>query len=507
MYDLLIIGGGINGAGIARDAAGRGLKVLLCEKGDLASGTSSSSSKLVHGGLRYLETYEFGLVRQALAEREVLLRIAPHIIWPLRFVLPVEEKMRAAWILRLGLFLYDHLAKRSLLPATQTLALRKCSQGAPLQDRLTTAFEYSDCWADDARLVVLNAVDAAERGATIATRTECMALARTEKYWVATLRAADGSSRQLKARIVINAAGPWVGVMLGKISPRRDRNSLRLVKGSHIVVKRLYEGEHAYILQAEDRRVVFVIPYEQDYTLIGTTEEEWSLSRGEPLISEAEVDYLCAAVNRSFKKHITPKDVVHSYAGVRPLFDDKNLSASVVTRDYVFDLDAANDRMAPALSIFGGKLTTYRRLAEQAITKLSPYLEKLAPNWTHITPLPGGGFSASHPAALIAQLTDQYPWVPFAQLARMAHAYGTRLSIILGAVCSLKELGRHFGAGLYENEVQYLCSTEFARTADDILWRRSKIGLHMNSDEKLELQAWLELRSGEGLPCGKEIEC
>ncbi len=492
MYDLLIIGGGINGAGIARDAAGRGLKVLLCEKHDLAGATSSSSSKLVHGGLRYLESYEFALVRQALAEREVLLNIAPHLIWPLRFVLPVEVGMRPAWVLRLGLFLYDHLAKRSLLPGTRTLALRECLQGEPLQDRLTTAFEYSDCWADDARLVVLNAVDAAERGATIATRTECIALARSEKCWAATLRAADGSSRLVEARIVVNAAGPWVGVLLGKISQSSDRNSLRLVKGSHIIVKRLYEGEHAYILQSADRRVVFAIPYEQDYTLIGTTEEEWSLSRGEARISDAEADYLCAAINHSFKRHITREDVIHSYAGVRPLFDDKNLSASVVTRDYVFDLDAPNDRMAPVLSIFGGKLTTYRRLAEQAITKLSPYFEKLAPNWTYAAPLPGGDFPASHPAALSDELSHQYPWVPPAQLKRMTQAYGTRVPPILGGAHSLSELGRHFGAGLYENEVRYLRNTEFAQTADDILWRRSKLGLHMKSNEKLELQTWIE---------------
>jgi glycerol-3-phosphate dehydrogenase len=490
MYDMLVIGGGINGAGIARDAAGRGLKVLLCEKDDLANATSSSSSKLVHGGLRYLESYEFRLVRESLAEREILLNLAPHIIWPLRLVLPVEKGMRTSCMLRIGFFLYDHLAKRSFLPGTKTLNLRSCLQGASLKEHLVKGFEYSDCWADDARLVVLNAVDASERGAKIMTRTECVTLNRLREHWVATLKSEGGTRHTIEARMVVNAAGPWVEKVLGQFGRTANTRKLRLVKGSHIVTQRLFEGEHAYIFQSPDGRVIFAIPYENDSTLIGTTEVDWSLDQGEVKISAQETEYLCETANRYFKQAITSEDVIWSYAGVRPLFDDQNESASVVTRDYVFDLDASNDSMAPALSIFGGKLTTYRKLAEQALDLMVPYFDTVGPAWTRNAPLPGGDFSARDPDALRRHYACLFPWLPDKQLTRMTQSYGTRLPKILLGAQSLDSLGQHFGGGLYEVEVAYLCDTEFAQNADDILWRRSKLGLRLNTVEQSALAAW-----------------
>jgi glycerol-3-phosphate dehydrogenase len=490
MYDLLIIGGGINGVGIARDAAGRGLKVMLCEKDDLASATSSASSKLVHGGLRYLESYEFRLVRESLGERETLLNIAPHLIWPLRFVLPIMPGMRPAWMLRIGLFLYDHLTKRSFLPGTKTLNLRASLQGAPLQERLRKGFEYSDCWADDARLTVLNAVDARERGADICTRTECVALNRAVDKWTATLRQPDGSTRTVDARIVVNAAGPWVEEILGKIGNRSNSQGVRLVKGSHIVTKRLFEGDHAYIFQSADGRVIFAIPYEHDYTLIGTTECDWSIEQGKPEISAAEIEYLCATASDYFKQPVAPSDVVWTYSGVRPLFDDKSESASVVTRDYVFDLDTGQGDLAPALSVFGGKLTTYRKLAEHAMDKMSACLPNRSDAWTKSAPLPGGDFSPQDRGALLAAHQAQFPWLPAHQIERMTQAYGTRLPRVIGEATSVERLGLHFGAGLYEAEVRYLRDVEFAQSADDIVWRRSKLGLRLSESERLALAGW-----------------
>jgi glycerol-3-phosphate dehydrogenase len=495
MYDLMVIGGGINGVGIARDAAGRGLKVLLCEKNDLASSTSSSSSKLIHGGLRYLESYEFRLVREALAERETLLKMAPHIIWPLRFVLPVEKGMRPAWMLRVGLFLYDHLARRAVLPGTKSLKLRNCLQGQPLQAHLTKGFEYSDCWADDARLVVLNAVDAAERGARIATRTECLSLDRSPEKWTATLRNSDGGIYAADARVVVNAAGPWVDDLLGKMGRRSNRGHIRLVKGSHIVTRKLFEGDHAYIFQSGDGRVIFAIPYEDDYTLIGTTEQNWSLNQGEVKISAEETRYLCDTINLYFAKAISPQDVVWSYAGVRPLFDDQNESASVVTRDYVFDLDDQNDRLAPVLSIFGGKLTTYRKLAQQAVDKLGPYFGQIGPAWTATAALPGGDFDPADIAGLRTRHAARWPWLSGQQIHRMTAAYGTRMDQVMGDAQSLDDLGYHFGAGLYEAEVHYLKTFEFAHSADDVLWRRSKLGLRMNAADQAALGAFPVLQN------------
>ncbi len=491
MYDLVVIGGGINGAGIARDAAGRGLKVLLCEKGDLASATSSASSKLIHGGLRYLESYEFRLVRESLGEREVLMQIAPHIIWPLRFVLPVDTGMRPAWMLRAGLFLYDNLAKRAVLPGTKTLKLRQCLQGAPLQARLTKGFEYSDCWADDGRLVVLNALDAAERGADIRTRTACVALRRQADHWNVTLRDEAGTEQRVQTRILINAAGPWVEEVLGLFGHKPNMRQLRLVKGSHIVTARLFEGDHAYIFQTPDGRIVFAIPYEHEYTLIGTTEVDWALGQGDAQISAEETDYLCAAVNRYFNAQISADDVIWSYSGVRPLFDDAHETASVVTRDYVFDLDDAGQDGAPLLSIYGGKLTTYRKLAAAALGKLRPWISKAGPEWTAQASLPGGDMARGRFDDFLAQAARNYPWLPAADLLRMARAYGARLGRIIGDAKSQSALGQHFGAGLYAAEVRYLTAHEFAHTADDILWRRSKLGLRMSADERTALSDWM----------------
>jgi len=478
MYDVLIIGGGINGVGIARDAAGRGLKVALCEKDDLASHTSSASSKLIHGGLRYLENYEFRLVRESLGERETLLRAAPHIIWPIRIVLPVEKGMRPTWMIRAGLFIYDHLAKRAVLPSTKTLNLHKAKQGESLKGHLRTGFEYSDCWADDARLVALNAMDASERGADIMTHTECVALDRSNTHWTARLRTKEGITETYKAKMVINAAGPWVEKILGIIGRIGNDSGIRLVKGSHIVTDKLY---HAYLFQNADGRVIFAMPYENEYTLIGTTEAKWELENGPVVISGEETDYLCSAVNEYFKKQITPSDVVWSYAGVRPLYDDNSESASVVTRDYVFNLD--EDGEAPILSIYGGKLTTYRKLSEHAMEKINHIFPSMSKAWTKDASLPGGDIVFDAVPQLKIELTQQYPWLDKNILHRMVDAYGTRTKIILSGKQSMDDLGQHYGAGLYEAEVSYLEKYEFAKSAEAILWRRSKIGLQMTPEQ------------------------
>jgi glycerol-3-phosphate dehydrogenase len=483
MYDILVIGGGINGVGIARDAAGRGLKVLLCEKNDLASHTSSASSKLIHGGLRYLENYEFRLVRESLGEREILLRAAPHVIWPLRIVLPVLDGMRPAWMIRIGLFIYDHLAKRAILPATKALNLRKAEQGVALKDNLQMGFEYSDCWADDARLVAINAVDAAERGADILTRTECMKLDRKSDHWVAELKDPDGNHKQVSARMIVNAAGPWVEKIQGQFGRIQNKANVRLVKGSHIVTPRLYDGDHGYIFQAADGRVIFAMPYEGDYTLIGTTEVDWQLDNGPVVISDEETQYLCAQVNIYFKNQISPEDVIWSYAGVRPLYDDNADDANVVTRDYVFNMDGDGKDLAPVLSVFGGKLTTYRKLAEHAMEKIAPFFPALKPAWTNGAALPGGDFAIDGGDALRREAHERYPWLDTAQIARMVQSYGTRIFVILGEAKSADDLGQYFGAGLYEAEIAYLQHTEFASRPEDILWRRSKLGLKLNANE------------------------
>ncbi len=490
-YDLLVIGGGINGAGIARDAAGRGLSVLLCEKDDLAGATSSSSTKLIHGGLRYLEYYEFRLVREALKERERLLAIAPHIIWPLRFVLPHTEGLRPRWLLRVGLFLYDHLARLKSLPGSAAVALRGSPYGAPLRPDLTTGFVYSDCWVEDSRLVVLNAVDAAARGATVRTRTAVVAARRVGGRWQATLRDKAGVEQEVSARIVVNAAGPWVSETLGGTLGVDAEAAVRLVKGSHIVTRRLYEGEHAYIFQNPDGRIVFAIPYEREFTLIGTTDVPHEAAPGPVTISPEETAYLCESVDRFFARAVTPDDVVWSYSGVRPLFDDAAKNASAVTRDYVLDVHDAGGA-APVLSVFGGKITTYRRLAEHALEKLAPYLPQgLAPAWTADTPLPGGAMPNADFERWYAWFRAEARFLPERLAHRLARDYGTRALAILGDAKTLADLGEDFGAGLTRAEVDYLVAHEWARQADDILWRRSKLGLHLSHEQAERLGAYL----------------
>ena len=498
MYDLAIIGGGINGVGIARDAAGRGLKALLVERDDLAEHTSSASTKLVHGGLRYLEHYEFYLVRKALIEREVLLKAAPHIIWPMRFVLPVDEGMRPAWFLRLGLFLYDHLGGRKILPGTNSLNLLKDQRGDPLQKRLKKGFAYSDCWVEDARLVVLTARDAAERGADIRTRTECVGLERTDDHWSLQLMS-EGETKTEQARVLVNAAGPWVDPVTALYDQSSNAAKLRLVKGSHIVVNRKFEGDHSYIFQNKDGRVIFAIPYQHDYTLIGTTDQPWSYDEGSAKISDGEIDYLCAAASEYFTEPVQRSDIQWTYSGVRPLFDDKSQSASTVTRDFVFDYNDQGG--APVLSIFGGKITTYRVLALKAMKTLKTALGVNADDWTSDAHLPGGDFPADGFETLVEKYAAKWTFIGPAVITRLVRAYGTDAALILGDAANIDDLGTDFGAGLFEAELNWLIEKEFARTAEDVLWRRSKLGLHMNEAERESVQSWFDKRNTKtGMP-------
>ena len=480
--DLLVIGGGVNGCGIARDAAGRGLRVTLCEAGDLAGATSSASSKLIHGGLRYLEQYAFRLVRESLAEREVLLRAAPNLIYPLRFVLPHHTGLRPTWLLRLGLFLYDHLGGRRTLPGTTTLDLRHTSQGAPLKPELTRGFAYSDAWTDDARMVVLAALDAAEHGARILTRTRLLSAKREGEIWRADLRDDDGREETVRARALVNAAGPWVDTVGRSLGANAPGRSVKLVKGSHIVLPRLYEGDWAYTLQEADGRVVFAIPYERDFTLVGTTDVPVEGDPGPVAASVAEIAYLCAAVNGYFIRQIAPADVVWSYAGVRPLHEDGHANASAVTRDYVLDLDAPAGA-APLLTVYGGKITTFRKLGEHALSLLAIPLGVTAPAWTARAHLPGGdlpeGFDVFR-----ARVAAARPWLGEPHLTRLCRAYGSRLQEVLGDAAGWSDLGRDFGAGLTAREIAYLRRVEWARTAEDVLWRRTKLGLHMTAAQR-----------------------
>ncbi len=492
-FDLLIIGGGINGAGIARDAAGRGASVCLVEKDDLAQATSSASTKLVHGGLRYLEHYEFRLVREALIERERLLAIAPHIIWPLRFVLPHDKGLRPRWMLRLGLFLYDNLGGRKILPPTRNVNLREAPHGAILEDRLTHGWEYSDCWVEDSRLVVLNALDAKERGADIRTRTECVGLEREGGAWSATLRTAEGEESRVTARAIINAAGPWVDTVLGRALPEEAHQNLRLVKGSHLIFPRLFEGEHCYIFQNRDNRIIFAIPYEGDFTLVGTTDQSFE---GDPAgidISAAEATYICQAANEYLRTDICPEEAVASYAGVRPLYENNAGSNSTVTRDYQFELDVGNSGdEPPILSIFGGKITTYRKLAEHALEQLPGFS---GPSWTADKPLPGGDFEATEFEAFLAAMQSRYPFLPPAMTRRLARAYGTRMEALIGDRQGLNDLGERLGGDLYEAELIYLVETEFAGTAKDVLARRSKFHLHLTPAEQDRVRSWFADRT------------
>lgn len=483
--DLLIVGGGINGAGIARDAVGRGLSVLLVEKDDLASHTSSSSTKLIHGGLRYLEYYEFRLVREALIERERLWRIAPHIIWPLRFVLPQTQSPRPAWMVRLGLFLYDHLGGRKKLPGTDTIDLDTMPQGEGLADRKGKAFVYSDCWVEDSRLTVLNARDAADRGAQIFTRTRLVNARRENGLWVATIADAKGE-RQVRARALVNAAGPWVADVIDRTGIDAGNRGVRLIKGSHIIVPRLYPGDHAFMLQNPDRRIVFAIPYEGKFTLVGTTDQPWEGAPAKASISAEETRYLLDTANRYFTKKLTEADIAWSYAGIRPLFDDQAKNASAVTRDYVLDVDAG-EGLAPVLNIFGGKITTYRKLAEHALQELGKFFPEAGAAWTAEAALPGGDIPDMGFEHFLTGLTAAHPYLPPALLRRLARAYGTLVAGILA-----RPLGEDLGGGLHTAEVDYLVDQEWARTAEDILYRRSKLGLHVPEGTAERLDAYLK---------------
>jgi glycerol-3-phosphate dehydrogenase len=504
--DVLVVGGGINGAGIARDLAGRGWRVTLCEQDDLASHTSSAATKLIHGGLRYLEYYEFSLVRKALQEREVLLRSAPHIIRPLRFVMPHDPSMRPAWMIRAGLFLYDNLARRDVLPGTKTIDLRGHELGACLQPHLGRAFVYSDGWVDDARLVVLAALDAKAHGAAIHTRTRCIAAQRGVNGWVVTLQPEGGAPRQVRARALVNAAGPWAESFL-RNEARAARGeslasrSLRLIKGSHIVIPRRFEHDHAYVFQNADKRIIFAIPYEGDFTLIGTTDVEL---HGEPRsarIDAEETRYLCEQASRYFNRPVYPSEVVWSYSGVRPLLDDASGDPSAVTRDYLLE---GNTEAAPLLSIWGGKITTFRKLAEDAADEIGRMLGGGGRAWTERAMLPGGDFSgwigpAQRPDTdferFLAEARKRYPWMAESPLRRMARAYGSRINQVLAE--SAPGMGDEVAPGLYEAELDYLQREEWATSAEDVLWRRSKLGLHLDARQRDDVSQWMQDKGTE----------
>ena len=510
--DLLIVGGGVNGCGIARDAAGRGLSVTLVEKGDLAQGTSSASTKLFHGGLRYLEYFEFRLVRDSLIERERLLAAMPHISWPMRFVLPYHGAMRfesrtptsrllstlmpwmkgrrPAWLIRLGLFLYDHLGGRKILPPTRTLDLRQAPEGAPLDARFEKAFEYSDCWVEDSRLVVLNARDAEARGAQICTRTELVSAEVRDGAWHAVLRDVEtGRTERLTARMLVNAAGPWVADVIAGRMRRNTGERVRLVRGSHIVTRRLYDHDKAYFFQGTDGRIIFAIPYEGDFTLIGTTDTEHADPDMPAVCTEEERDYLLDFASSYFAQPVTADDIVWTYSGVRPLHDDGAESASAATRDYVLSVDTGAG--APALNIFGGKITTYRKLAEGALEKIGAHLSLSRGAWTAGVPLPGGDFAVDGVEALVARLRGAYPFLSEPWARRLVRAYGTEAWEMLGEARTEADLGRGFGATLTEREVRWLMTREFARTADDVLWRRTKLGLRLSAEEAAALDAYM----------------
>ena len=492
--DLLVIGGGINGAGIARDAAGRGLSVVLCEKGDLAEATSSRSSKLVHGGLRYLEYYQFRLVHEALAEREVLLRSAPHVVWPTRFVLPHSPHDRPAWMLRIGLFLYDHIGGRRTLPGRRTLDLSREPEGAALSPGYVKGFEYPDCCTDDARLTILAALDARERGARILTRTPFESARRDGGLWRATIvDTASGERREIAVRALVNAAGPWVDRVIDRIEGARTKFAVKLVKGSHVVTPKFYDGPQAYLLQNHDRRVIFVVPYQGDFALIGTTDVPFDGAPEAVAADEEEIVYLLAAVAGYFRSAPKREDVIEAWAGVRPLFDDGHGDPSAVTRDYVLELDAAEG--APLLNVFGGKITTFRRLAEHALQKLKPFFPAASGDWTAQATLPGGEIDDGDFERFVARLAGEYPFLSPTLARHYARLYGARAMKLIGAAASLADLGRRFGPDFYEREALYLVAEEWAETADDILVRRTKHGLRMSADERAQFASWIESRA------------
>ena len=494
-YDLVIAGGGINGTGIARDAAGRGLKVLLVEKDDLAAHTSSASTKLIHGGLRYLEYYEFRLVAEALGEREVLLRAAPHIIAPLQFVLPHEPHLRPAWMIRAGLFLYDHLGGRKTLPSSIGVHLGRSKWGAGLKAKFDKGFVYSDAKVDDARLVVINALAAREQGAEIRTRTRLAGARRQNGLWRVTLGPAMGATEEVCGRALVNAAGPWVKQVLDDVSAAPTAAAVRHVKGSHIVVPRVHPEDHAYILQNSDNRIIFVIPYESDFSLIGTTDIAVDDFEA-PVISRGEIDYLCEIANAYLARPIGAGDVVWTYSGVRPLYDDGTADPSAVTRDYVLKLDTGGDSQAPLLSVFGGKITTYRRLAESALAELKPLFPQMKGDWTREEPLPGGDMPRGGLVAFERDLAGRYPALPAAMRVALMRRHGTRTPRILGEAKTPGDLGTFFGHTLYAAEIDYLVAHEWAHSADDVLWRRTKCGLHLTVHQRNAVAAYLREQYG-----------
>ncbi len=491
VFDIFVIGGGINGCGIARDAAGRGYSVCLAEMNDLGSGTSSWSTKLIHGGLRYLEHYEFRLVREALIEREVLLRMAPHIIWPMRFVLPHHKGMRPAWMLRLGLFLYDHLGGRKILPSTRVLDLRKDEAGRALKDKFVRAFEYSDCWVDDARLVILNAMDAKARGAEIHTRTRVISAKRRRDFWEVELQPA-GSTRTLlvQARVLVNAGGPWVDEILQVSIGRNDAHNVRLVQGSHIVIRKKFDHPKAYFFQNSDERIFFAIPYQQEFTLIGTTDQDFKGVLSDVRISSGEIDYLCAGASEYFREPVTRDDIVWTYSGVRPLYDDGASRAQEATRDYVLRTEG-NEAEPALINVFGGKITTYRRLAESLLEKIAEAIGARGAPWTKDSVLPGGEFEVAGFDDLMRDLHTKYPFLEASQMERLVRSYGLKVFEILAEAGSPADLGEDFGHGLFEAEVRYLINAEWARTADDVVWRRTKLGIRYNAEQLANLESYM----------------
>ena len=517
-YDLFIIGGGINGCGIARDATGRGLRVALAEQGDLAQATSSASTKLFHGGLRYLEYFEFRLVREALEERETLLVAMPHISWPMRFVLPWHAEMRfesdtptsrllsrvmpwmkgrrPSWLIRLGLFIYDTLGGRKILPATRTLDLARDPAGVPLQKRFRHAYEYSDCWVEDAKLVSLNARDAAERGARVMTQTRVTSAERVDGLWQVTTDGAEGR-QTFRARALVNAGGPWVEDVIRNVARINSTEGVRLVRGSHIVTKKLYDHDRCYFFQGIDGRIIFAIPYEQDFTLIGTTDKDHAGAPKDAVCTDEERDYLLAFASQYFDRPVKRDDVVWTYSGVRPLYNDGAKSATAATRDYVLSLDTAGG--APLLNVFGGKITTYRRLAESALERLQPFFPQAKAPWTARAPLPGGNFPHDGVGTLVADLRSRHAFLSEAWARRLVRAYGAEAATLLAGAASAADLGRDFGATLTEAEVRWLMKHEFARRAEDVVWRRTKLGLRLSKEQIAALDAFM---TGAGAAAG-----
>lgn len=490
-YDVFIIGGGINGCGIARDAAGRGYSVCLVEMNDIASGTSSQSSKLIHGGLRYLENYKFRLVKEALNEREVLLRSAPHIIWPMRFILPHNKNMRSKWILRLGLFIYDNIGKRKILPKTRYLNLKKESVGVPLKSTFSKGFEYSDCWVDDARLTMLNAVDAKQKGAEINTHTKCIKAIRKENTWHITTKDKESNkTNEYEAKVIVNASGPWVDEVLGEAIGEENANNVRLIKGSHIIVPKIYDHDRAYIFQNNDGRIIFALPYEQDFLIIGTSDQEYKSDLEKVEISEQEIKYFCEAASQYFEKPVRQEDVVGTYSGVRPLFDDGADDASDITRDYIIQLENG-EKNGGLINIFGGKITTYRKLAEAVLEKIEISIGVKGKKWTKDSHLPGGEFKIDGFDELVGKICEKHPFLESKFIRRLARAYGTRAWDILKDVNKKADMGEEFGGSLTEREVKYLVENEWAINVEDIVWRRTKLGIRMNDKQIEKLDNWM----------------